>query len=371
ISPGTSVLERLTDSKPTVIILDEIARYLRAAKAKQIGKSDLAEQVVAFLFSLMDLAAASNNLILVYSLASASDTFAEETYDLQELVSASARQERVLSPSTDVEIYNIVKQRLFTSVSEKAAQQAASEYLNAYKLSRVNLPDGCKDANYAHAITQSYPFHPELFNLLTKKIASIPDFQKTRGALRLFAQVVRNLWENSGENKNSVPMIHTHHIPVGVDGEITNDLTSRLKRPQMRPPIGADIYNPNGRKAYAEVQDSQWIMAGKPPFSSWLARTIFLHSLTQGNSSGIRKAELNLSLLMPGFEIGFVETVLDELGKVAWYLDIDSITFHYRFKEEPSINKIITEEKEQVGRTEAKQDLQIRRDSIFAKKLFT
>jgi predicted AAA+ superfamily ATPase len=48
VSPGTSVLERLTGGQPTVIILDEIARYLRSAKAKQIGRSDLAKQVVAF-----------------------------------------------------------------------------------------------------------------------------------------------------------------------------------------------------------------------------------------------------------------------------------------------------------------------------------
>jgi predicted AAA+ superfamily ATPase len=78
ISPGTSVLERLTAGKPTVIILDEIARYLRAAEAKEVGRSTLSKQVVAFLFSLMDLAASLNNLILVYSLASASDTFSEE-----------------------------------------------------------------------------------------------------------------------------------------------------------------------------------------------------------------------------------------------------------------------------------------------------
>jgi hypothetical protein len=107
IAPGTSVLEQLIGDRSTVIILDEIARYLRAAKAKQIGKSDLAEQVVAFLFSLMDLAGACNNLVFVYSLASTADTFAEETAELQELIRASARQERVLSPSTDVEIYNI------------------------------------------------------------------------------------------------------------------------------------------------------------------------------------------------------------------------------------------------------------------------
>ena len=368
ISPGTDVLGRLLNGKPTVIILDEIARYLRAAKAKQIGRSDLAEQVVAFLFSLMDLAGACNNLVFVYSLASASDTFAEETTELQELIRASARQERVLSPSTDVEIYNIVKQRLFNSVSAEAAEKAASEYFNACRASRVNLPDACKDARYSQAIAQSYPFHPELFNLLTKKIASIPEFQKTRGALRLLAQVVRHLW---GNREHWTPMIHSHHIPIGLDEEITNDLTSRLQRPQMRPPIGADIYNPSGREAYAQIQDEEWIAADKPPFSSWVARTIFLHSLTQGISSGIKRAELNLSLLTPGLEVNFVDRALERLTAVAWYLDDDPITSTSRFKEEPSINKIITEEKEQVGRSEAKDDLRSRRDSIFAKKIFT
>ena len=368
ISPGTDVLDRLLNGKPTVIILDEIARYLRAAKAKQIGRSDLAEQVVAFLFSLMDLASACSNLVFVYSLASASDTFAEETTELQELIRASARQERVLSPSTDVEIYNIVKQRLFTSVSAEAAEKAASEYSNTCRASRVNLPDACKDARYSKAIAQSYPFHPELFNLLTKKIASIPEFQKTRGALRLLAQVVRHLWSIRSD---WTPLIHTHHIPVGLDEEITNDLTSRLQRPQMRPPIEADIYNPSGREAYAQIQDDEWIAADKPPFSSWVARTIFLHSLTQGISSGIKRAELNLSLLTPGLEVNFVDRALEKLTAVAWYLDDDPITSTSRFKEEPSINKIVSEEKEQVGKTEAKDDLRSRRDSIFAKKIFT
>lgn len=368
ISPGTDVLERLLNGEPTVIILDEIARYLRAAKAKQIGRSDLAEQVVAFLFSLMDLAGACNNLVFVYSLASASDTFADETMELQELICASARQERVLSPSTDVEVYNIVKQRLFKSVDSQAASQAASEYLSVYRSSRVNLPDGCKDASYSQAIAQSYPFHPELFNLLTKKIASIPEFQRTRGALRLLAQVVQHLWQHQEED---TPIIHPHHIPVGKEKQITDDLTSRLQRSLMRSPIGADIYNPSGKQAYAQVHDRQWQDAGKPPFSSWVARTIFLNSLTQGTSSGIRRTELNLSLLTPGLEASFIDQALDKLAQVAWYLDNDPITTLARFKEEPSINKIVTEEKEQVGRTEAKDYLRSRRDSIFAKKIFT
>lgn len=375
ISPGTSVLERLITDQPTLIILDEVARYLRAAKAKVIGQSTLSEQVVAFLFSLMDLAASCNNLVFVYSLASASDTFAQETTDLQELIRASARQERILSPSSDVEVYNIVKQRMFNSISEQSAQRAADEYLGAYRASRVDLPDGCKDASYGQAIAQSYPFHPELFNLLTKKIASIPEFQRTRGALRLFARVVRYLWqEQEGRNPEAprlpMMMIHPHHLPIGVEREITSDLTSRLQRPSMDLPIKADIHNPDGRQAHAQVQDQEWLAAAKPPFSSWVSRTIFLHSLTQGISSGLRRSELNLSLLMPNVEIGFVDRALERLTKVAWYLDFDPITTIARFKEEPSINKIIAEEKEQIGLTEAKEELRKRRDTIFATRFF-
>jgi hypothetical protein len=369
ISPGTSVMERLMTKKPTVIILDEIARHLSAAKAKAIQDSNLAKQVVSFLFSLMDLAASCDYLVFVYSLASASDTFAEETNELQELISASARQERILTPSTDVEVYNIVKQRLFDRVDSNASEAAATDYLNAIRTSHANLPDAGKDAQYAQAIAQSYPFHPELFNLLTKKIASIPEFQKTRGALRLFAQVVRHLWQN--QSQDWIPLIHTHHIPVGMDEDITSDLTTRLGRSPMRNPVGADIYNPTGREAYAQVQDQQWLLAGKPPFSTWVARTIFLHSLNQGTAAGIARAELNLSLLTPGLEISFVDQVLEQLVAVAWYLDDDPVTARSRFKEEPSINKIISEEKEQVSQREAKADLRDRRDSIFAKKLFT
>lgn len=91
VSPGTSVLERLLRGQPTLIILDEVARHLRAAKATQVMDSTLSEQVVAFLFSLMDLAAASNHLVFVYSLASAQDTFADETTELHELIQTSAR----------------------------------------------------------------------------------------------------------------------------------------------------------------------------------------------------------------------------------------------------------------------------------------
>ncbi|PVE26578.1 AAA family ATPase, partial [Enterococcus faecalis] len=55
---------------------------------------------------------------------------------------------------------------------------------------------------------------------------------------------------------------------------------------------------------------------------------------------------------------------------VAWYLEDDPITSIARFKEEPSLNKIISEEKAQIGITEVKEELRKRRDTIFAHKFF-
>ena len=367
VSPGTTVIQHLIQDRPTLIVLDEIAQYLRKAKGVLVGNSDLAKQIVTFLFGLMDLAGSCENLVFVYSLASSSDSFADETDELQETIRASARQEKILSPSTDVEIYNIVKQRLFKSIDEKAAMRASQEYLGIYRSSRVNLPDSCKDSSYAQAIESSYPIHPELFNLLTKKIASIPNFNRTRGALRLFSIATRYLWR---EQPEFIPMIHPHHLPIGIDEAITTDLTSRLQRPLMTMPIQADIYNADGREAHAQSQDQDWLAAGKPPFATWIGRTIFLHSINQGIVAGIRRAELNLSLLTPGIETGFIEGALDKLSTVAWYLENDPITSIARFKEEPSINKIIAEEREQVGKLDAKNDLRDRRDTIFAKKTF-
>ncbi|WP_198648755.1 hypothetical protein [Cyanothece sp. BG0011] len=68
---------------------------------------------------------------------------------------------------------------------------------------------------------------------------------------------MRHLWQTKPD---WVHLIHTHHIPVGVDEEVTNDLTSRLQRSPMRSPIGADIYNANGREAYAQVQDQEQLI---------------------------------------------------------------------------------------------------------------
>ena len=98
IAPGTGLFERLVGDRPTLVMIDEIARHLRAAMAvpTATGQSTLADQTVAFLMSLLEFAASKERCLVVITLAGETDAFAAETsllrQKLAETLQISARQ---------------------------------------------------------------------------------------------------------------------------------------------------------------------------------------------------------------------------------------------------------------------------------------
>ena len=72
-APDTGLFETLVGDQPTLIMLDEIARHLRAALAVPTAtrKSNLADQTVAFLMSLLEFAASKERCLVVLTLAGA------------------------------------------------------------------------------------------------------------------------------------------------------------------------------------------------------------------------------------------------------------------------------------------------------------
>jgi hypothetical protein len=360
-APGTALLERLVGDEPTLIMLDEIARHLRAAKTvpTATGKSDLAEQTVAFLMSLFEFAASKEHVAVVLTLADSRDAFGEETEELRrELAEAqriSARQERVITPTGETEISAIVTHRLFQSIDRDAAGEVAKAYADAYRHlveQEANLPQRALRAEYAEEMVEGYPFHPELLNTLNRKTSTIPNFQKTRGALRLLARVIRRLWETRPPDTY---LIHPFHLDLGVE-RVANDLTSRLDRPAFKQVIEADIVSPKaGSPAHAQDFDQTWLRAGKPPYTQRIATTVFLHSLTQGVASGVDPADLLLGVLAPGDDPLLPHKAAERLYDKGWFFEWDGR--RYRFKTEPSLNKIVTDETGMVGRTKAKEEL--------------
>jgi hypothetical protein len=225
-------------------------------------------------------------------------------------------------------------------------------------------------AEYSDEMVSAYPFHPELLNTLNHKTATIPNFNQTRGALRLLAWTVRALWQKKPAN---TWIIHPYHLDLA-EAQIADDLTSRLDRPKFRQVIEADIVSPLlGTTSHAQEIDQPLIASGKPPYAQQLATTVFLHSLTQSIASGVDPADLTLATLTPdgsggGDDPAIVGKSLERLMDKAWFLEYDG--HRYRFKTEPSINKIIADEMLQVSKLKAKAEIDGRIKQIWKKGFF-
>ena len=234
----------------------------------------------------------------------------------------------------------------------------------------AELPQRCSRAEYKKEIRDAYPFHPELLTTLNRKTGTIPNFNQTRGALRLLAWTVRALWDN----KEIKPwMIHLHHIDLAEE-QIVEDLTSRLDRPKFKKVVQADIVSVmKGMPAHAQTVDEPLNTSGKPPYAKRLATSIFVHSLTQGIASGVDLSGLMLAVLEPddsgsGDDPAVVKRQLEKLYDQAWFLEYDG--HRYRFKTEPSLNKIISDEAGHVPVTKAKSEIERRVKRIWKRGYF-
>jgi hypothetical protein len=374
--PGAAVWRQLIEDRPVLILLDELAPYLRVLKSSQ-EYGQMAGAVAPFLKGLLETVASSRRAVCVLTLAEASDAFGQETEELgraltelvSELKSVSARVERTLTPTAgEDEIGQIVVHRLLESVDAEAAREASRAYREAYERWQrqgADLPATALQADYASLIERSYPFHPDVLIVLNRKTSTIPNFQRTRGALRLLARALRRVWET---RPRDAWLFHLHHLDLA-DQDIVAELTSRLDRPRYQQVVHADIASPTPEApAHAEEIDRRWVESGRGPLARKVATAIFVHSITQAGGSGARNEEVNVAVLAPGDDPALLGQVLQELERSCWHLEYEGE--RWRFQPEPSLTKMILDEMQYVGVSVAKRELDDRLRTIWQSGLF-
>jgi hypothetical protein len=351
-APGADALRKMMAGRPTLVLIDEIARYLGVAEGKAVAGSTLADQTTAFLMSLMEAVSAEPHAAVVITTTQVTDAFGEETAKVLEAIVAAqsliARKEHVLHPSDEADLPRIVSRRLFASVDSSAAGTVAAEYASATQeaFSRgTDLPERMAGPAWSTEISRTYPFHPDLMTVLDKRLSTIPNFQRTRGALRLLARAVRLLWET---HPDGTQLIHLHHIDLS-DKELANDLSSRLDKATFEPVIRADIASqPGSEPSHAEQVDAHM----GAPYARRLATTAYLYSLTR-DVPGVPAAALVGGVLAPGDDPNVISKALDNLEASAWFLHTD--VRGYRFSIEASLAKLTQEAESQITPGRAKQ----------------
>jgi len=347
-APGSAALKRLFGDRPVLLLIDEIARYYSVAKGVTVGGTTLAGQTTAFLMALMEAVDGLPRAVLVITTTELTDAFGENTADvlqaIEEARSLMARKELVLRPSQEADLPKILARRLFQPVPAGLAAAAAQAYAaaaDAAVAAGLDLPEGMTGAGWATEVGRTYPFHPALIRVLDKRLSTIPNFQRTRGALRLLARVVRRMWE---EQPAGAGLIHLHHIDLA-ERVVAEELSSRLERPAYEPVIRADIASQGGAEpSHAERVDERM----GNTYSRRLATTIYLYSLTR-DIPGVAAAELYGASLAPGDDPNLLQKALDGLEGACWYLHADVRGF--RFSTEASLVKLIQEAESEISVT--------------------
>ena len=351
-APGTDALKQVLDGGSSLILIDELARYLETASGVKVGDSTLARQTVAFLMALMEAVDAHPRATLVVTTTQVTDAFGDSTQavldTMAEARSLMARREHVLRPSEEADLPKILARRLFERVDAKAARPVAKAYADAIETAAergAELPDQMRDPRWIAELEESYPFHPTLIRVLDKRLSTIPNFQRTRGALRLLARSTRSLWERQPEGAD---LIRLDHIDLS-EREIAEDLSSRLDRATFDAVIRADVCSQaGGELSHSEVVDQQ-MGSG---YARRLAIAAYLFSLTQ-DVPGVTAGELIGSILAPGDDLNVIAKALDTLERNAWYLHADARG--YRFSTEINLNKLIEDATREVSIQKTKQ----------------
>ena len=116
---------------------------------------------------------------------------------MAEAESVSARKATLLNPTEEDETVQVLLRRLFKSIDATRVPAVIDVYRDLWAANRESLAGDAARSETVETFRSSYPLHPEVLETLTGKTATLGNFQRVRGMLRLFGS--HNLASLGGE----------------------------------------------------------------------------------------------------------------------------------------------------------------------------
>ncbi|GFP34515.1 hypothetical protein HKBW3S43_00308 [Candidatus Hakubella thermalkaliphila] len=351
IAPGKEKLRQILEaSGPTLILMDEILEYIvKANRAEKVEKITQG-QTLAFLQEISEVVASSENCGLVITLpASILERYDEEAErSLQQLQKISGRVEAVYTPVEGVEIYEVIRKRLFEDLGdEKTRRQVAESYFKLYQSLSTDVPSEVKEIEYRGRIERAYPFHPELIDVLYERWGSYPTFQRTRGVLRLVAEVVADLYGKKVVSpliQSSIVNLENQTIRREFIKHIGNEYDSV---------ISADIAGKNAKAPRIDKEmGSEYERYGT---AKGIATSVFLYSFSAGASRETTLPRIRVALLREGIPATIVGDAVAKLEEELWYFH--SERKQYAFRNQPNLNRVIVDREETISEDRIREEL--------------
>jgi predicted AAA+ superfamily ATPase len=345
IAPGSNLLEALFKKySPSLILIDEWVAYLRQVYKVEGLPSGSFDANLSFVQSLTEAVKASPGTLLVASLpASQIEVGGEGGQEaLVRLKQTFSRVESSWRPASQEESYEIVRRRLFKEIPSDRfhhRDNTLKQYAKLYRENPDDFPKGCADEDYRRKLEKSYPIHPEMFDQLYTSWGSLEKFQRTRGVLRLMAQVIHELWMGIDPSVMIMPgsvAISSarvepellHYLDASWQSIIAGDVDGITSTPYK---IDQSAPNLNRYSATRRV-----------------ARTIFMGTApTHGQENkGLDDKQINLGVVQPGERPAIFGDALRRLTNQAKFMHSDLGRYWYSMS--ASLNRIAADRAGQI-----------------------
>ncbi len=345
MAPGSDLLEKIFRTcAPCLILIDEWVAYLRQIYRVEGLPSGNFDANLTFVQALTGAVTASPDTLLVASLpASQIEVGGEGGQEaLTRLERTFGRVESSWRPASQEESYEIVRRRLFREIpGDKFPHRdnTLRQFAKLYRDNTNDFPQGCADEDYRHKLETAYPIHPELFDQLYTSWGSLERFQRTRGVLRLMAQVIHELWMG---NDPSV-MIMPGSVAIGtarVEPELLHYLDA-----SWQSIIAGDV---DGATSTPHEIDQSAPNLNRYSATRRVARAVFMGTAPTHaqENRGLDDKRINLGVVQPGERPAIFGDALRRLTNQARFMHSDSGRYWYSMS--ASLNRIAADRAEQL-----------------------
>ena len=302
-----------------LILIDEVLMYAR----EKVGlQPEWRGRLINFFQYLTQAVTKVDRCAMVASLLATdprkSDKLGKEL--TQELYAIFRRErEEGVQPVLKDDVAEVLRRRFFTPESIKDRDAFRPHVLAALKGITALDEQTAKEGKAAEArFLQSYPFHPDLTEILYTKWTNLEGFQRTRGVLRTFALALRD-----AEQWDMAPL-------VGANVFLTTPGRAGLSEAARELTGIAETEEYEGKRQewsailLGELEKAQEIQQQEALFHREAERAVlatFLHSQPIGQKALTRELLVLLGQTRPDKIL--LEKALRRWTEVSWFLDED------------------------------------------------
>lgn len=374
VAPGADEIMALLAEGPNLILLDEVLQYLISVGGIKVHQTTLRDETMNFLHRLPGAVGNSPNTALVFSLQSSKRESLEYVNLLQTVDHLAARKDQRREPVEGEEVLYVIQRRLLARIpTAEEAAPAATAYQDVVTQMKRGYAKGKAEERQAEEeglalaarVRAAYPFHPALIDVMREQWAAIPDFQRTRGALRFLAACLRA----AKREEKSRAVLGPGDVPI-YDAEVRLAFFKEVgQQADFQAVLEHDLTGANARAKRIDdrrTKESPSETGKRAAFR--LSTAILMYSFggrrrdgangTEFLPPGITEPELLSVCVGPDLDSTTALACLKELKEQCLYLHFDGV--RYCFKKDPNVTLLIEQESDAVGRDERQVEERIK-----------